>query len=276
MLMSIALTGMGEVYSGYPMRGIIFALMRVMSCLAVPFYSATNTESPLLTEIIISMILFLSITIISPLNSLYISMKNNKIILSKFNSAGFYSAFIISNIIITIFSISVFSASFSILITKKEFRPFIEAGDIIVVKKIGNKTYKKGNLVIRSDSPEIIRIISIPGEKVSYRKGRFSIDNSELALSIFNDIDLKSFSLTEYNVISESNGDYSYPVLQNPKKFQFTYNLKDNEYYAVPDDRNMTEGFQIVKPENLLGKVEGILFSYKRSDFIIKPLQIRR
>ncbi len=275
-IMSLAFTGMGEAYSGHPMRGIIFALLRVLSCLAVPFQSMINTESPLLSGVFISIILFILITLISPLYSLYLSLKNKKIILSGFNTTGFYCAYMILSIIITVFSISVFTGTFSILKIQKTYSPFIERGDIILIKKIGNQTYKKGDLVIRNDSPEIIRIIGVPGEKVTYNKGRFSIDNTELNLSIFNDMDLKSFSLTEYNVIAESNSRYSYPVIQNPGKLRFTILLKDNQYYAAPDDRNETESFQIIIPEKILGRAEGILFSPKRSDFLIKPLQINQ
>jgi signal peptidase I len=275
-IMSLAFTGMGEAYSGHPMRGIIFALLRVLSCLAVPFQSMINTESPLLSGVFISIILFILITLISPLYSLYLSLKNKKIILSGFNTTGFYCAYMILSIIITVFSISVFTGTFSILKIQKTYSPFIERGHIILIKKIGNQTYKKGDLVIRNDSPEIIRIIGVPGEKVTYNKGRFSIDNTELDLSIFNDMDLKSFSLTEYNVIAESNSRYSYPVIQNPGKLRFTILLKDNQYYAAPDDRNETESFQIIIPEKILGRAEGILFSPKRSDFLIKPLQINQ
>lgn len=273
-LMSFALTGMGEVYSGYPQRGIAFALLRSMSCLAVPFHSLMNPGSIMLTEVFITLILFLTITILSPLTSLYITLKKKKIILSQYNSTGFYSAFIIINIIITVFSIAVFSGSFSLIKTQKAYPPYIDMGDILVIKKIGNVTYKKSDLIMRNDIPDIVRIVSIPGENISYSNGRFAVDNTELILSIFNEIDLKSFSLTDYNVISESNGNYRYPVIQNKGKLRFRYDLKTGEYFTAPDNRDETAGFQLIKPENVLGRVEGILFSFKRSEFIIPPIQI--
>lgn len=273
--MSLAVTGLGEIYSGYPQRGILYTLLRAASCLAVPFYSLVNTKSTLLPEVLISIIFFLAITIISPLNTILITVKKKKIALSRYNSPGFYTSFILINLFLTLLSVSVFFCFFSIIKIQKDYPAFIEKDDIIVIKKIGNSLYKKGEMImLNNENTSIVRIISIPGENVSYDKGRFSVDGSELILSIFNDNDLKNFSLTDYDVISESNGYYKYPVIQNRGKLKLNYNLKQNEYFTAPDDRNDTSGFQIIKPEIISGRIEGKLYSVRRSKFALNTFQI--
>lgn len=270
-LMSLVLTGTGEFYSGNPQRGILLALLRSLSCLAVPFYSILNPENIMLEDVFAAVTLFLFISIFSPLSNLYFTLKKKKIFLTEYNTRGFFSVFIIVNIIITALSIIVFSGSFTFFMAKKGYPPFIEAGDILVIKKIGNTVYNKSDLVMYGYGKNIIRIIGIPGEDISYSKGRFSINNSELTISIFNDMDIKNLSLTDYNVIAESNWKYRYPVIQNKDKLRFNYKLYENEYFAAPDDRNETSAFQKIKQEDIKGRVEGILYSFKRTEFIIPP-----
>ncbi len=273
--MSLFITGAGEIYSGFTQRGIALSLVRVASAIAVPFYSLTNAKSSYLSEISFSVIFFLLVTIISPVIAFIISLKKKKLVISRFTSARFIILFALANIIITLISILIFSASFSIRTVKIDFPPVIEKGDVVAIKKIGNSFYNKSEMIILNDSNSgIIRIVGQPGENISYRNGRLSVQGSELHQSIFTDNELKKFFLTDFDVISESETNLRYPVKQNSEKYKTDANLKKDEYFAMPDDRNDISRFVIIKNENIYGRVEGILFSVKRIRFLIKPFLI--
>lgn len=274
-LMSLFITGAGEIYSGFTQRGVILFLIRAASALAVPFYSVTNAKSTYINEISFSILFFLLLTIISPVNAFIISLKRKRLVITGFNSGRFIIFFAVINMAVTLASVLIFFASFSIRIINSEFPPVIENGDILVIKKIGNSFYNKGEMIILNGGDlSVGRISGEPGESISYGKGRLSVQGSELHQSIFTDNELKLFSLTDLNVISESDGYHSYPVIQNRENFKMDIQLKKDEYFSVPDDRNDVAGFMIIKNRNISGRVEGIIFSLKRMRFLIKPFLV--
>jgi len=273
--MSFFITGMGEIYSGSPQRGITLALFRAASVLVIPFYSVTNIKNSYLNEIFLSLMLFFLVTIFSPFYACFISFKKNKIVLSKLNSSGFLTLFALCNIAVTMTAVAVFFTFFSIILVNTDSPPVIVKGDIAVVKKTGNNLYRKGEMVILKDKNSIfLRIIGEPGEKISYSKGRFSIENSELHQSVFTDNELKKFPLTDFDVISENAGSFRYPVIQNSAEHPIDITLVNDEYFAVPDDRSRISEFTRVKKENIYGRMEGLLFSKKRVKMLIKPYQV--
>lgn len=274
-IMSFLITGMGEVYSGSTQRGITLVLLRASSALAIPFYSMTNVKSSHLTEIFFSLLFFASVTLFSPFNALRLSIKKKKIVVTKFNSVRFIAFFTVSNILITLISITVFLSFFSIIRVNQNYPPIIENGDIAVIKKIGSQVYKKGEVaVIKNENFSFLRIIGQPGENVSYSKGRFSNQGSELFQSIFTEEELNRFSLTDFDVISETQDEFKYPVIQNREKYSMDIVLKNDEYFAAPDDRNDIAGFAAVKSDKIYGRLEGLLFSVKRKAILIRPFRM--
>jgi signal peptidase I len=273
--MSFFITGMGEVYSGSTQRGITLLLLRAASALALPFYSMTNVKSSHLMEIFFSLLFFASVTFFSPFNALIMSIKKKKIVVTEFNSARFIAFFAVSNILITLISITVFLSFFSIIRVNQNYPPIIENGDIAVIKKIGSQVYKKGEVaVIKNENLSFRRIIGQPGENVSYSKGRFSNQGSELFQSIFTEEELNRFSLSDFDVISETQDEFIYPVIQNREKYRMDIVLNKDEYFAAPDDRNDIAEFAAVKSDKIYGRLEGILFSVKRKAILIKPFRL--
>jgi len=272
--MSFFITGLGEAYSGSLLQGITLVLIRVVSAIAIPFYTVTNVKSTYLTEAFLSILFFAAVTIFSPVNALCLSLKKKKIVLLKYNTPGFLALFSIFSLVITFIASAVFFSYFSIMRINQNTPPLIEKGDFALIKKTGNIFYNKSEMaILNGGNFNFIRIIGVPGENVSYTKGRFLVQGSELFQSVFTENELIKFSLTDFSVISETQNNLKYPVIQNKDQFKITVNLKDNEYFAAPDDRNNISGFMTVKNENIYGRFEGVLFSMKKIRLLIKPFQ---
>jgi len=270
--MSFLITGMGEVYSGSMQKGMVLALIRIGSALAIPFYSIINDKNSYLTEIFFSILLFSGITLISPVNALIMSLRKKSIVILKFTSVRFIILFAICNLAATLTSLAFFFSFFTITDVKSNCPPVIEQGDIAVIKRIGNLSYRNGELVALDNRACVFaRIIGQPGDDISYSKGRFTINDTELVQSIFTENEIKNFSLSDFDVISETALNIKYPVLQNRDQFKTAVVLKNNEYFTAPDDRNNVNGFSTVQYETIRGRMEGILFSVKRVRFLIKP-----
>ncbi len=274
LIMSLIFTGTGEVYSGYPLKGITLALLRAASLLAVPFYSITNIKSSYLTEVLFSLLLFTLITFFSPLYAFFISIRKKKIIISAVSSVKFIVLSVILSSVLTIVSATLFFSFFSITRVNLNYPPIIESGDIALIKKSENQAYRKGEMIVLKDENlSFARIIGIPGESITSEKGRFSVDRSELPLSIFTEDELNMFSLTDLDVISETQGEFKYPVIQDKSNYKLNISLKEDRYFAVPDDRNDLAGYSAVKKINIYGRLEGLLFSSKRVKLLIKPFR---
>lgn len=272
LIMSIVITGMGELYSGFPQKGITLALARNVSLLIIPFYAMAYDKYSYITEVFFSFIFFAAITIFSPVYAFIISSKRKKIIELKLSSKQSIIIFALLNVIITIISLIIFLSDFSIKFSHNSSDPLIDKGDIIVIKKENNDSFKRGEMVLlKRDASLFNRIIGLSEENIAYKKGRFSINGSDLLQSIFTEPEMKKLSLTDFDVISESDGGIKYPVIQKKDNFTYKNTLKINEYFTAPDNRESESEFAIVKDEDIYGRVEGILYSPKRYKFLIKP-----
>jgi signal peptidase I len=273
--MSVIVTGLGELYSGFPQKGITLALARSISLLIIPFYTMIYAKYSYMTEVLISIICVAAITVFSPVYAYNISLKRKKIIVQSLSSMQSIVIFALSNVIITTLAIIIFASNFSIMRSNNGSDPLLNKGDIIVLKKGSKDSFNRGEMVLfKGDVSRFARIIGLYGDNIVYKKGRFSIDGSELFQSIFTESEMKKLALTDYDVISESDGAIKYPVIQKKDDFIYKNTLKNNEYLAVPDNRESAEEFTVVKGEDIYGRVEGILFSLKRFKFLITPFLV--
>lgn len=263
-ILSLAVPGLGEVYAGTPLSGIIFSLSRIIGILATPFYSYINSNESMAEEILAVIILCLAITFFSALHAFYTSRKR-KALLSWYNSAAFYSVFAFINILLTVVALGLFLSFFDIKKIREDSPPLFRRGDLIAVKKITPSGYSNGDIVaVETDAGEkLLRIIGVPGESISYEKGRFLSDNSELTLSIFTEEDLIKLSLTDFDVVSEQNGGVRYPVKNKVSVNTAGTLLPANEFFLAPDIRVSPEFFVKTASAKIHGRVEGILFSYE-------------
>lgn len=260
--MSLFLPGLGEVYTGIPLSGIIFSLSRLIAILAPPFYSFVNKSESMTEEIFTAIILFFLITAGSAIH-VFFTGRRKKALLSWYNSALFYSIFSAVNIILTIVAAAFFLSFFEIKKTDEARPPLFSEGDIIIIKKIIPSGYSSGDIVaVKTESGEkLLRVIGLPGEKIAYINGRFLSDGSELPLSIFTEEDLLKLPLTDYDIVSEQNGNVRYAVKGDPGHIVPELSLSGHEYFLAPDIRNKPELFLKAESLRIKGRVEGILFS---------------
>ena len=275
LIMSLTVTGAGERYAGLPQQGVILAAARSISLLVVPFYAIVYDKYSYMTEVFLSIIVFAAITIFSPVYAYNISSKKKTIIVQRLSSTRSIIVFALFNVIITTLSIAIFLSNFSVKRSNNGSDPLISKGDIIVLKKSGEGSFNRGEMVLlKEDKFHFTRIIGLYGENISYKNGRFSINGSELIKNIFTEPEMKKLSLTDYDVISESDGSIKYPVIQNKDNSTYKNTLKNKEYLSAPDNRASISEFAVIKNEDIYGRVEGILFSPKRFKFLITPFLI--
>jgi len=174
---------------------------------------------------------------------------------------------------LTIISIIFFITFFSFHKITEPAEPLFEPDDLILISRIPEKNYSHGEKVLIKNDGKLIakRIISVPGEKAEYINSRFSVDGSELLLSIFSENELRRMPISSYDVVSEINGNYKYPVKQRKGKSGIKINLQQDQYLTSSDDREKENFYTLVNRENIAGRVEGSLISLSRKKILIKP-----
>ena len=272
-LMSFFFTGLGQIYTGSLYRGITFLLLKLIIILIPPFHLLYNPGYSHLSEIFYAILILAALILLSSIDALLKSLKTPQIPARKYNTAAFYIIFSISGTILTLLSIIFFMFFFNFHRTAEPAEPLFETNDIILTSRIPGRGYYHGEAVLikTGNTFSIERIIAVPGEKASYINSRFSVNGSELPLSIFSENELHKMPLSSYDVVSELNGPYKYPVRQKKGKSGQKFNLPDGEYLTAADDREKENFYTRVSTLEIWGRVEGSLISFNRKILVIKP-----
>lgn len=267
-IMSLLVTGLGQVYCGTAARGTTFMLARVLTVISVPCFAVLNPGKNLINEISAAILIFVIITLASPAETLLKPRSSRRIKKRRYNTYGYYSVYSAVSIMLTALSLLFFFSCFTFYRAGSDYSPQINRGEILTVNRI-RKDYHRGEVVIYNYLP--LRIMALPGENAEYRQGKFYIDGSELQQSVFTEDELELLSVQDIDVISETNGPYMYAVTAGAEKFTIKSILEAESYFAVPDDRKSRSGFMYLKRESITGVLEGILFSPLKHKVNIVP-----
>ena len=272
-LMSFFFTGLGQIYTGSLHKGITFLLLKLLIILIPPIYLIYNPDYSYLEEISSAIIILMSLIFFSSIDALFKAITTQQIPAERYNNAAFYLIFSIAVTVLTIASIIFFLSFFSFIKITESAEPLFETNDLILTSRMPGKIYSHGETVLIDEdgSRSIKRIISVPGEKSEYRNSRFSVDGSELLLSIFSENELRRMPISSYDVVSEFNGQYKYPVRQKKGRSGIRFNLKEDEFLTASDDREKENFYTIVNHQSITGRVEGSLVSFNRKKILIKP-----
>lgn len=270
-MLSLAVTGLGQVYSARAARGTAYMLLRVIAVIAIPCYSVLNPGANVAAEIASAITVFILVSVISPVEALSMAIISRRhSVKKKYNSAAYYSLFAVASLCITALSLLLFFSCFSFIRASAAFNPLVAQGDILIVNKM-NRSYSGGDAVFDRNY-SLFRIIALPGETVSYKNRIMIVNGTELRRSIYTEEELNSLNLTDNNVTSESSGRYSYAVIPPAEKFSISMQLSGGEYCAAADERKNADSFIKIRSASIAASFEGVLVSPSRKAMIITPL----
>jgi len=260
--LSLFFIGLGEVYAGSLFIGASLLLLRTLILVSVPFYSYLNPHVNNKYAIIISLLLVILVSFISPVIA-YIKAREMKLI-KWYNKYIFYLSFAAISLITTFIAIVVYFSFFCFYKAEADYSPLISKGDIVLVQK-NCPLYTYGDLILIPSEPYAIigRIIGLPGETVEYSSGRFIVNESHLHLSVFSEEDLKNFSLTDYDIYAEKNSNIYYPVIKNSNFKLNKTKCSPQEYFLAPDNRNLSNFFIKATEDKFYGKILATVYSIR-------------
>jgi signal peptidase I/TM2 domain-containing membrane protein YozV len=269
-VLSLAVTGLGQVYCGKASRGAAFMLIRVIALISVPCYSVITPGANAAAEIAVAITAFMLITLLSPAEAMAGALQSRGCIKKKrYSSPGYYTAFASAALVITALSLVFFFSCFSFFRAGSAFNPLVEQGDILVANKI-KRTYTHGEAVFTRDY-SLVRIIALPGESADYNNRILSVNGIALQRSIYTEDELSTMHLTDNNVTAEHNGLYRYAVISVPEKFSVSMRALSSEYCTAADERKDAGSFIKIPADSIEASFEGVIISPSRRAVLITP-----
>ncbi len=282
---SLLFVGMGQIYNGSLLKGTALFILRLLSFLIIPLIVQFKYYDSYI-GIFASAILFaFIITIASPVEALYFSIKKERRALKKYNSAIFYLIFSVINITATALGIASLGGFFKIeKFTMESATPLFKKDDMILINKFNLRDYRKGELVIynKKNQKDIGRILAKEGDRVKIINNYFYINDVPIALSSFNDSDMAILQIDDYSdIISESINGIAYPVktfiTERPKASEKTILIiKKKKLLIVKDNRKSKKYYDVIERNSIRGRVEGIIFSKNYKRILLRPHIIKK
>lgn len=269
-LLSLFFPGFSQMYNGNPARGFIYLSARVILLLMIPAYMALYSRDSYLYFTIIMIILQILLNIISPIEAIYTAIKYRGIGIKWYNSIFAYFIYGVINLFIIIILISIILSFLSIKrVTDENMSPAIMPGEYVLINKFNLQRIKRGDVVIcnQNDRNSIGRVIAISGDTVRSDSTKFYVNDVPLSIGVFADEDLLQMGLpnTE-NLFFEVNDNRRYPIIilhqkNHNRKSIKPIKMKDTEIFIVNDNRLSENNTAIIKHDDILGRVEGIIYS---------------
>ena len=132
------------------------------------------------------------------------------------------------------------------------------------------------------EKARISRIIAREGETYRFDKNLFHINDSGLQLGILNIKDIENLNVeNSADLFYEENGSRKYPVRvfieenQKTKKPALKKSrpvlIKPGRFLVSMDNRNKEDHYTVISYNNIIGRVEGILFGDNLYRLLLKP-----
>lgn len=257
---SFLFSGLGEIENGKLSHGIALSLIKFILLLIIPVKNITEKESTSSININLLFIMFIFISLYSPIYSFFLAKRDPKIQIKNYHNNFFYVGFILYSITALFLSLHIISSFYSIKkIENNHISPLYKKGDIVLI----NKNIKSKNLIgslIITKKNKITRILAKGKKTIKYKNNFFYINNIQLKHeNIQQESIIKNIDYYE-NLIIEVNNNKKYPIVNfSRKKFKkksTKFKIKENEFFTALDFRNSEKFIFIINKQDIYGKIE--------------------
>jgi signal peptidase I len=283
--MSLAVTGLGQVYNGRYSAGAALFLLRAVSEFIVPAYIHARPEQSYIDFFAAALSFNIIIVLISPIEALAFSLKNREVQLKKWNSVPVYAVFSLLNILVLTAGLLVNSVFFSISAFPGEKSSLLfNPADIVLVKKYTSSVPGRGEYIIYHEdgARKASRITGTEGDTVEISSRSLVVNSVPSRIRIPDEkLPLKGGLTGEEDLYLETAGPLTYPVKMDfaPEKGKEEKRIitpGNGELLLVDDDRKQEVFYRVIKREEVVGRIEGVVFSGEPGRLFLKPFVIVR
>jgi signal peptidase I len=268
LLLSFGVPGLGQLYNGEGLKGVVIALCTVVPLLLAPLTVIAGSAPGIFPAVVlftISIIVRVYACIDAPVIALWIKMLTP----GRSNTPGAYILFTLSYLCISLLTFAVLSFMFTVeRVSDARMEPTIADGDIVLVNRYRPSGPGKSDVVLmkKEGSVAIARVIGKEGDTVVYDAGSFLVNGSRLSTGIMTDEERNRLKITNRECLFiESDGFVKYPVCIQSEIAAYAKGklpgmlVAKNMLLIAFDNRKDELPWQVIPAEDISGVVAGII-----------------
>jgi signal peptidase I len=273
-VLSLVATGLGQMYNGEIAKALALSFMRILPLIILPIAMNLKYSKSYMLVTISMVLLSAGIGIYSPFAA-FMRAKRRTRIMRPYNNFFYYAIYgiIIGSCIYA--AIAMLFISFRIIVIKdNSCSPIISQDDIALVRLYSPHEYRRGECILYGNN-STARIIGLNGDRISYSRSSITVNGVPLEKKRITDKKIEEFANSRRgSILAETIGNIDYPIIfeeiEKPGPDQ-TITVKDN-YLAIAADNRISEDFiHNIKAINVIGRIEGIIYSPDRKLMLLSP-----
>lgn len=278
-LLSILSPGLGQIYNGQIAKGIVFFLLLFCLILFPVIYSFIGNKNNLIVVYSVSFFSVILTCILSSLDAVLVASFSKKFKFTRANRIVYYFLyFVVINLIL--FVILFINSSFFSLkkMNNESMYPSISKGDLVLLYSDIDQGYSYGD-VVRYKKNNIDRITRIIAGKnndfIKIKKGEIEINGITIKRGVLTSSELEDNKYPNDEFIYQELNRSRFYIIKYSRsghfrKVKYSYRLKKNELFILPDNRE-SRAHEVIIKSTIYDKVVGVIYS-ERNKKIIQPL----
>lgn len=280
-LLSFLISGLGQVYNGDLLKGVVFLLMRIFPLLIFPLYIAVQPNELNIHGFAIVCLFQVFIWLLAAIEALISSRKKSVVPGGRHASLLFCLISGIIAILLYICSLIHVSLYFNIVpVETKQMSPSMLPGEQVLVYNYGIEHLDVGDIIFYHSEGKTAfgRIIAREKGVFQYAAGRYLVNRQALSIGVYSEQELSSRGYDNpEHLYQEINGNRKYPIqyrsVKNAASKKTIVIAAKNRLLVSYDNRLEKDVYRVIDREAVSGKVEGIVYSENIRRLFLLPYE---
>lgn len=270
-ILSLLCPGLGQLQNGEGAKGLVLTMSFLLAVLLVPLYCVVYGDSVSIKIILLIVFSSICFWIYGIIDAGIIAQKKPVAALKRYVSGlvcAVYASVTLAALAGALFAL--FACLSLMRIGADSMAPALVRGEWVLLNRYPGKGVRASDVMVYNSrkGDQIGRVIAVPGETVLKAGASFIINHQALTLGVFSPTDIDRYGLiNSEELYFEVHGDSRYPIRASSsavaKRIRGTASksLKEDQFLVAVDDRTDGEEGVIINRSDIIGRVEGIVFS---------------
>ncbi len=274
-VLSLSAIGLGQIYNGNLLSGIVFFMLRLVILMLIPFTVLVRDSPSHLPDFFVLSAAAVVVSAASPLEALMRSLKVEDAPRARYNRVWFYIAYSVFATFLSASALWGVVSFFSITaVGSNDSLPSLVKGERVLVMTYVPGEYRRGDLVLTGDGA-YKRVIALPKCDASYDGAVFRVKGTPLTFGIIDPGRSIRYSETPQEYLLEERADgQKYPIgatLSKRPGPPETFRLGADQYLLAGDNRTASAVPVVADRRQIKGRVEGVIFPSRPIRFLLEP-----
>ncbi|TAL34506.1 MAG: hypothetical protein EPN93_12370 [Spirochaetes bacterium] len=267
--LSLAATGLGQMYNGELARGAAFLLLRVMAVALIPVTMFSGGEGSLVRPVAALLALSAVVALASIVEAAWCAARRESVPLARYHRVPWYLAFGFASWLLTGLSLASLVPLLGLARAEdSRMEPSFAQGETVLVSWYRGKTLVPGDVVLveRGGATRMGRVVALPGDTVRAREGSVQVNGAALPAGVLSDDQAEALGVVNGETLFyESNGGRRYAVYAKPESMSAAPDAKNmrelpgGRYLLACDNRLEENCFDEIEKSAVIAKVEGVV-----------------